>query len=101
MPKLYEYFGLIILFYSNEHEPIHVHGKYHDMESKAEIIIDNGKIMQIRYDDVRGKKPLERLRQKDFETLVEHFAEEIIQKWIDYFVLHKPVKAEKITRKLR
>lgn len=26
-PKLYEYFGLIILFYSQEHEPIHVHGK--------------------------------------------------------------------------
>lgn len=26
MPKLYEYFGLIVLFYSDEHEPIHVHG---------------------------------------------------------------------------
>ncbi len=38
MPKLYEYFGLIILFYSNEHEPIHVHCKYQGKESKAEII---------------------------------------------------------------
>ncbi|MBU1665197.1 MAG: DUF4160 domain-containing protein [Gammaproteobacteria bacterium] len=27
MPKLYEYMGLVILFYANEHEPIHVHGK--------------------------------------------------------------------------
>lgn len=36
MPKLYEYFGLIILFYSNEHEPIHVHGKYQDQESKMD-----------------------------------------------------------------
>jgi len=27
MPKLYEYFGLVFLFYSKEHEPIHVHGK--------------------------------------------------------------------------
>ncbi|MGH2574616.1 MAG: DUF4160 domain-containing protein [Ignavibacteria bacterium] len=35
MPKLYEYFGIIILFYSNDHEPIHVHGKYQDQESKA------------------------------------------------------------------
>ncbi len=42
MPKLYEYFGLIILFYSNEHEPIHVHGKYQGQESKAEIIFENG-----------------------------------------------------------
>jgi hypothetical protein len=26
MPKLYEYMGIIVPFYSNEHEPIHVHG---------------------------------------------------------------------------
>jgi hypothetical protein len=36
MPK-YEYFGLIFLFYSNEHEPIHIHGKYQDKERKAEM----------------------------------------------------------------
>ena len=24
MPKIFEYFGFIFLFYSNEHEPIHV-----------------------------------------------------------------------------
>ncbi len=30
MPKLYEYFGLIVLFYSNELEPIHVHCKYQE-----------------------------------------------------------------------
>jgi hypothetical protein len=34
MPKLYEYLGIIIFFYSNEHEPIHVHGRYGDCESK-------------------------------------------------------------------
>ena len=25
MPKIYEYFGFTFYFYSNEHEPIHVH----------------------------------------------------------------------------
>ncbi len=100
MPKLYEYFGLIILFYSNEHEPIHVHGKYQTCESKAEIITDNGRISEIRYTTVKGKRPLDRAKQKDFEIVVEHFAEEIIQKWIDYFVMHKPVAAKKITRKI-
>lgn len=101
MPKLYEYFGLIILFYSNEHEPIHVHGKFQSRESKAEIILDNGEITEIRFAEVRGKKPLEGTRRADFETLVERNAKEIVQKWIDYFVLHKPVKTEKIFRKLR
>jgi len=38
MPKLYEYMGLYIMFYANDHEPIHVHCKYQDTESKADII---------------------------------------------------------------
>ena len=25
MPKLYEYFGLIFLFYSDDHDPMHLH----------------------------------------------------------------------------
>ncbi len=27
MPEIYEYFGLIFYFFSNEHDPIHVHVK--------------------------------------------------------------------------
>jgi hypothetical protein len=42
MPKLYEYFGLIVMFYANEHEPVHVHGKCRGRESKAEIIVLEG-----------------------------------------------------------
>ncbi|HWX43134.1 MAG TPA: DUF4160 domain-containing protein [Blastocatellia bacterium] len=42
MPKLYEYFGIIVLFYSNEHEPVHVHGKRQGRETKAELVIENG-----------------------------------------------------------
>jgi hypothetical protein len=101
MPKLYEYFGLIVLFYSNEHEPIHVHGKYQDTESRAEIIIDDGQIIEIRYSSVRGRKPLDSNQAKNFKILVEYYATDIVQKWIDYFILHRPISPEKITRKIR
>ena len=46
MPKLYEYLGILVLFYSNEHEPIHVHGQCQGRESKAELIVENGKVVQ-------------------------------------------------------
>lgn len=39
MPKLYEYFGLIVMFYANEHEPIHVHGRLQGCECRAELIV--------------------------------------------------------------
>ncbi len=62
MPKLYEYFGFYVLFYSNEHEPIYVHGIDPDgRELKAEIIV---------------------------------------KKWVDFFVLKKPVKTVRITKRL-
>ena len=47
MPKLYEYFGLIFLFYSQEHEPIHIHAFYGEMQLKAEFIIEDGIITKI------------------------------------------------------
>jgi len=101
MPKLYEYFGLVVLFYSNEHEPIHVHGKYQALESKAELVIENGRVVEIRYSEVTGRQPLDARRMRHFTVLIEHRSEDIIQKWIDYFVLHRPIAVEKITRKLQ
>jgi hypothetical protein len=43
MPKIFEYLGILIFFHSNEHEPIHVHGKYEGFESKADFILWTGK----------------------------------------------------------
>ena len=46
MPKIFEYLGIIIMFYSNEHEPIHIHGQRGEYESKAEFYIENGEIIE-------------------------------------------------------
>ncbi len=37
---------------------------------------------------------------KQFRSLVESRSGEIVQKWVDYFVLHKSVSTEKITKAL-
>ncbi len=100
MPKLYEYLGLIILFYSNDHEPIHVHGKYQGMESKAEIIFVDGIFKEIRISDVKGKKPLDNKSLKNFSIFVEAYKLEIVNKWIEFFVYNKAIEPEIITKKL-
>jgi len=101
MPKLYEYFGIIVLFYSNEHEPVHVHGKCQGRESKAELILANGKVIEIIYSRSKGRRPLNKAEMKNFQILTEHYAEEIVKKWIDYFVLHKPIEPQKITQRIK
>ncbi len=100
MPKLYEYFGLIFVFYSSEHEPIHIHGKYQGRESKAEIIFSNGKFVEIRIKDVSGKEPLDTQNLKKFRTIVELYRDDIVRKWIDFFVYNIEISPEKITKKL-
>ncbi len=101
MPKIFEYLGIIIMFYSNEHEPIHVHGKYHAFESKAEIIIKDGKITAINIKEVSGKRPLQTKELKEFKNFVEKFKDDIVQKWIDYFVYHKSINCIKIEGRVK
>jgi len=81
MPKIFEYLGISILFYSNEHEPIHVHGKYQGCESKAEFIIVDGKISQILIKNVKGKQALPSNELKEFQE----FYRENAESWIDRF----------------
>jgi hypothetical protein len=57
MPKIYEYLGILIFFYSNE------------------------------------------LRK--FKEFLATFAQDVVQKWIDYFILHKEVEFERITKKVK
>lgn len=100
MPKLYEYFGLVILFYSREHEPIHVHCKYQGKESKAEIIFENGKFVEVRISNVMGKEPLDKQNVKKFKKLVESYRDDIVRKWVDFFVYNKTIESEIITKKI-
>lgn len=101
MPKLYEYFGLIVFFFSNEHQPVHVHGEYKDRASRADLVVQNGKVVEIRFRSVRGRKPLEGKQLHDFKFLVERRANDIVKKWVDFFVYGRHIRPEIIRRKLR
>lgn len=95
---MYEYFGLIVLFYSNEHEPIHVHGKYQGFESKAERIFENGKFVEVRISNVKGKSPLKVKHQKHLKTLVEKYRDDIVNGLIFLFTIN-PLDLKKLPKK--
>lgn len=101
MPKIYEYLGLIIRFFSSEHEPIHIHAFYNDCQTKVEFIIEDGIITEIIYKEVSGYNGLPKEKIKDLEKLVEIYKYEIVQLWIKFFILHEDVKCKKITKKLK
>ena len=48
-----------------------------------------------------GRPPLQPAEQRYFEELVDAKADDIVRKWIDFFVLHKRITAEVLTRRVR
>lgn len=53
------------------------------------------------YTSVAGRAPLDHNEMCFFREIVTVKAEEIVHKWIDFFVLHKPVTFERINRRLK
>jgi len=70
------------------------------LESKAEIIFENGKFKEIRILSVKGKKPLDEKNEKKLRVLVERYRDDIIRKWVDYFIYSKKIEVEKIDSKI-
>ena len=62
MPKIFEYFGFIFYFFSNEHEPIHVHVLHGGKESIFDLIMMNGELVEINVREKKGSRATARKR---------------------------------------
>ncbi len=69
-------------------------------KSKAEIIFENGKFKEIVIKEVQGKMPLDVQNLKKFKKIVELYRDDIVRKWIDFFVYNIEISPEKITKKI-
>lgn len=100
MPKIFEYLGIVIRFYANEHEPIHVHAQYADAELKVEFDIANKEIVSITYKRVAGKDDFPPAQRKELEKLVNEYKYLMLDEWINYFVFHAKPTLRKITERI-
>lgn len=75
MPKIFEFFGFSFMFFSNDHEPIHVHIVKDNCEAKYNI------------------NPIQQVYNKGFktreirliETIIEDNADVITERWDEFF----------------
>ncbi len=100
MPKIFEYFGFIFYFYSNEHEPIHVHVLHGDKESIFDLIMMNGELIEIRSREKKGAEPLPERDKRTVEDFIKKYHMNIIQKWVKFFVLKQSIRSTRISKKL-
>jgi uncharacterized protein (DUF849 family) len=85
----------------NEHDPIHVHVKKGDKETIFELIVYNGVLTEVRQ---RKRRKVELLSTTDAQkamAFIQHYYKDILQKWVDVFVLKKEIRKITITKKIR
>lgn len=100
MPKIFEYFGFVFFFYSNEHEPIHVHVLHGECESIFELIMMNGELVEIRIREKKGVEPLTDKDKRTAEAFIRKYNKNIIDKWVKFFVLKQSVRSTTIYKKI-
>ena len=76
MPTIFIFFGLRFFFYSNEHEPKHVHVRNSDGEAKFQI---EKNIELIKNHGLKTKD------LKLAEAIIYENQELLIQRWDEYF----------------
>ena len=100
MPKIFEYFGFIFYFYSNEHEPIHVHVIHGGKESIFDLIMMDGALADISVREKKGVEPLTEKDKRTAEAFIRKYHKNIIEKWVKFFVLKQSVRSTSIKKKL-
>ena len=100
MPKIFEYFGFIFYFFSNEHEPIHVHVLHGGKESIFDLIMMNGELVGVNVREKKGAEPLPEKDKRTAEAFIRKYHKNIIEKWVKFFVLKQSVRSTNIKKKL-
>ena len=100
MPKIFEYFGFIFYFFSNEHEPIHVHVLHGDKESIFDLIMMDGELADIQVREKKGADPLPEKDKRTAEEFIRKYHKNIIQKWVKFFVLKQSIRSTRINKQL-
>ena len=91
--------GIVIRFWSNDHEPIHIHAIYNNAEIKVSFFVKDGIIYRTTDQEIQGKFNSYKVKQlKDFVSVYKY---SILFAWKQYFEQHVDIKKIIITKKIK
>ena len=99
MPKVFQYLNFIILFYTNDHLPIHVHVQIQEREMKVEFRISEESVTLL-FKKVKGRKPLTEAEANEVAVFLKKYYKQIVTKWEMVFIYNKKVKCDVIAKRM-
>jgi len=101
MPTLYKYLGLSFYFWSNEHLPVHIHIKKAEKAIIAIFVMDDGKLVDIKFRKQPGVELLSPADVAEAKKLLYAKQEIILNRWMDYYIKNKNFKTITITKRIK
>ena len=100
-PKIFEYRGITLSFFSNEHLPAHVHAIYAgECGMKVEFYLKGDKIVRKDYSVLKGYEAFPPAQMKDLKKLINKYEYDIVDDFINFAFKNLKVKTRIITRKI-
>ncbi len=99
MPTIYQYLGIIFRFWSNEHDPVHIHAEYKGAIIIVLLYVQNGVVTHVRYKEEKDKFPPAKI--KDLKTFVSKNKSTLAFAWTQYFEYKVRMKPIIITRRIK
>lgn len=97
MPTIYNYLGIFFYFWSDEHNPIHVHVEYQGAECVVYLYKDGS--FEIK--NAVSKPHMDTQTLKKVKQFVRKRKDEMKDKWAEFHLHGKKPKIEKITRRIK
>lgn len=102
MPIIFEYFGIKILFWSLEHDPIHVHAFYGTrFGMRVEFVLKGNKVVKREIKGLKGYHHFPPAQMRDLKKLLDKHQDDMAEKWITFVIRNIPVKRTVITRRIK
>ena len=80
---------------------MHLHVQAGSREGIIMLIIVDGLLKELRWRAKRGAAMLNEKEQREAEAFVRAMKSDIVKKWTAFYVEHKCIKPERITRRIK
>jgi len=100
MITLFNYFDLKIHFLKKDERPLHVYANRGNKSCIGSIVFKEGLFERIEIHEREGYEALDELDVNRMKLLLINHLDEVIKRWIDYFIFDRPVKPEMITERI-
>lgn len=93
-PLVYEYYGLILHFHTNDHDCVCVNARSGAVECWAELEIEDGNVISATIRRTLLRAPLFPKQMEKFKKVLGACPNGIYEKWRDFFIRHKNIRCE-------